>query len=105
MQNALRANPDGQPIEVEAHVVEGHVLVSVRDHGAGLSKRELRELFEPGFRTKGRRVGASNWGLFTARQIIREHGGEISAERAEGGGTRVSVQLPLDAPPATGEPV
>ena len=97
MQNALRANSDGPPIEVDARVLDGHVVVSVRDHGSGLSSRELTELFEPGFRAKGSRIGASNWGLFTARQIVREHGGEISAERAEGGGTRVNVQLPLDA--------
>jgi signal transduction histidine kinase len=105
MQNALRANSDSQPVEVEAHVLDGHVVVSVRDHGSGLSKRELGELFEPGFRAKGSRIGASNWGLFTARQIVREHGGEITAERAEGGGTKVSVQLPLDAPASIDEPV
>ena len=105
MQNALRANANGQPVEVDARVVDGHVVISVRDHSSGLSNQELRELFEPGFRAKGRRISASNWGLFTARQIVREHGGEIAAERAEGGGTRVSVRLPLDAPPPAEEPV
>jgi signal transduction histidine kinase len=103
MQNALHANTDGQPVEVAARLLDGHVVVSVRDHGSGLSDRELRELFEPGFRAIGQRIGASNWGLFAARQIVREHGGEISAERAEGGGTKVSVQLPLDTPTSAGE--
>lgn len=100
IQNAIQANIDGQPVEVKAVSSNGDILVTVRDHGEGLSNQAMQELFEPSFRTRGNRIGASNWGLFTARQIVREHGGEISVERAEGGGTTVTVQLPLDGPAA-----
>ena len=98
MQNALRTNTNGEPISVGAAVQGDEVVVTVRDHGEGLPDKELRGLFEPGFRTRGSRVGASNWGLFAARQIVREHGGDISAARAKGGGTAASVRLPLDDP-------
>ena len=100
MHNAVKASAGREAVEVDARREGDEILVSVRDRGEGLSDRELRELFQPGFRARDGRVGASNWGLFTARQVIREHGGEISATRAEGGGTRVMVRLPL-ARPAT----
>jgi len=40
------------------------------------------------------RVSTGNWGLFSCRQIIREHGGEIDIQSAPGQGTTVRVTLP-----------
>ncbi len=98
MHNAVKASAGRGPVEVNAAPENGHILVSVQDHGNGLSDQQLRELFLPGFTTRDGRVEASKWGLFTARQIIREHGGEISASRAANGGTRITILLPLDGP-------
>ena len=42
------------------------------------------------------RVSTGNWSMFSARQIVREHGGEIYIESEPGRGTRVSVSLPFD---------
>ena len=96
MHNAVKAGAGRGPVEVNAEMQDREILVSVRDHGPGLSSGELRELFQPGFKTKDGRVEASKWGLFIARQVIREHGGDISATRADNGGTRILVRLPLD---------
>ena len=96
MHNAVKASAGRGPVEVSAGRENDEILVSVRDHGEGLSSQELSELFQPGFRTRDGRVEASKWGLFTARQVIREHGGDISATRADNGGTRIVVRLPVD---------
>ena len=37
------------------------------------------------------RVSTGNWSMFSARQIVRDHGGEIHIESEPGKGTRVSV--------------
>lgn len=95
MHNAVRASAGRGPVTVQAGREGEEILVSVEDHGEGLSNEELRELFEPAFKTKDGRVEAANWGLFTARQVIREHGGDIAAMRAEHGGARVLVRLPV----------
>ena len=95
MHNAVKAGAGLAPVEVNAELKNDEILVSFQDCGDGLSSEELTELFQPGFRTKDGRVGASNWGLFTARQVIREHGGDITAIRANNGGTRVLVRLPV----------
>jgi signal transduction histidine kinase len=100
MHNAVKAGAGRGPVEVNAGRENDEILVSVQDHGEGLSNQELLELFQPGFKTRDGRVEASKWGLFTARQVIREHGGDISATRADNGGTRILVRLPVDG--ATG---
>ncbi len=96
MHNAVKASAGRGPVEVSAGRENDEILVSVQDHGEGLSSQELRELFQPGFKTRDGRVEASKWGLFTARQVIREHGGDISATRADNSGTRILVRLPVD---------
>ena len=96
IHNAVKASAGRGPVEVNAERKDDEILVSVQDHGAGLSNQELLELFQPGFRTRNGRVEASKWGLFTARHVIREHGGDISATRADNGGTRILVRLPVD---------
>ena len=95
MHNAIKASAGRGPVEVNAERKNDEILVSIQDHGEGLSGQELGELFQLGFKSRDGRVGASKWGLFTARQVIREHGGDISATRADNGGTRVLVRLPV----------
>lgn len=102
MHNAVKASGDAMPVEVDAIRRDGDIIVTVSDRGTGLPAKKLAELFEPGFKTRGSSVGAANWGLFTARQVVREHGGEISAARGEDGGTRITVRLPLNGPLARG---
>ncbi len=98
MHNAVKASAGRGPVEVVAEQKDNEILVSFEDHGRGLTNQELSELFQPGFKTRDGRVEASKWGLFTARQVTREHGGDISATRAASGGTRILVRLPLDSP-------
>jgi signal transduction histidine kinase len=39
-------------------------------------------------------VEARNWGLFSARQMVRAHGGEILIRSEPGSGTEVTITLP-----------
>jgi two-component system sensor histidine kinase AtoS len=71
------------------------VDVIVRDAGRGLHPDELAVAFEPGFRVRNGQVGAT-WGLFSSRQIVREHGGDMQIRSTPGSGTEVTVSLPLE---------
>ena len=55
---------------------------------------EVETIFDPGFRVTNGRMAAGNWSLFTSRQIIHEHGGDIGVESREGAGTTVRITLP-----------
>jgi two-component system, NtrC family, sensor kinase len=75
------------------------VVVEIQDTGRGLETVQLKDIFDPAFRSSGTRVHAANWSMFSARQIIREHGGEIFISSKRGDGTLVRVTLPLSKTP------
>jgi two-component system, NtrC family, sensor kinase len=70
------------------------VCVAFSDTGVGISKENLRKLFEPFFSTKkqGKGVGL---GLSVVYGIIQEHGGSIHVQSEEGKGTTFAIELPL----------
>ena len=70
------------------------VVIRIRDTGVGIPRENLERIFEPGFSTKGARVGMG-LGLIISAQIMEEHGGRISVESEVGGGTEFTLALPL----------
>jgi two-component system, OmpR family, sensor histidine kinase MprB len=88
--------------EVEVTVQDGEVVV--RDHGPGIDDGDLPYVFDRFYRAPSARgQPGSGLGLAIVRQVAEAHGGEVSAERAEGGGTRVRLRLP-PAGDGRGEP-
>lgn len=76
------------------------VSVSVRDNGPGIPPDVLPRLFEPFFTTKeiGQGLGL---GLAISTSIVREFGGQLTAQNAEGGGAEFVVTLRRAHQPAT----
>jgi signal transduction histidine kinase len=73
-----------------------HIEVTIQDSGRGMTEEELRDAFNPAsFRVSGQRIAAGNWSLFSCRQIVQEHGGDIEISSIAGQGTTVKVTLPL----------
>ena len=102
IHNALDAVAESSQAEIgiATHAQNDHVAISVSDNGAGLDSETARHIFEPFFTTKviGKGLGL---GLAITKNIIKEYGGQISVQRAEGR-TRFDLVLPraADKPPA-----
>jgi two-component system sensor histidine kinase MprB len=90
LDNAAKwSPPDG---EVEVRVENGSV--SVRDHGPGIAEEDLPFVFDRFYRAASARgMPGSGLGLAIVRQVAETHGGAVTAERAEGGGTRMVLRL------------
>jgi signal transduction histidine kinase len=75
--------------------VEGdHVVVSIRDTGAGIAPEHQGRIFDPFFTTKN--VGAgTGLGLSTSFGIVQRHGGTLGFESRPGGGSVFRLSLPL----------
>ena len=65
----------------------------ISDDGAGIPEPRLSKVFEPFYTTKGRGQG-TGLGLAVVRQIIRDHGGQVSAYNNDDIGARFEVVLP-----------
>jgi two-component system, OmpR family, sensor histidine kinase MprB len=90
LDNAAKWSPPNGTVEVA--VRDGRVVV--RDHGPGIDEEDLPYVFDRFYRArKARGLPGSGLGLAIVRQVAEAHGGKVVAERAEGGGTRMTLQL------------
>lgn len=99
--NARDAMPRGGRIELTVVIDAGNVLLSVRDHGVGMSDDVQSQLFTPFFTTKGAR--GTGLGLRVVKSAVEEHHGQVSVESAPGVGTVFRVRIPLFEPDTTGK--
>jgi two-component system sensor histidine kinase MprB len=98
LDNAAKWSPPGGDVEVSVH--DGQVVV--RDHGPGIDEQDLPYVFDRFYRAASARgMPGSGLGLAIVRQVAEAHGGVVVAERAEGGGTRITLRLNGRAPTAT----
>jgi len=70
-------------------------LIEVRDTGPGIPPEIRGQVFDPFFTTKARGGGL---GLPIARRTAELHGGSLALDCPDGGGTMVTMQLPLKPP-------
>jgi signal transduction histidine kinase len=104
--NAAQATEGDSQIEIETALGEispqrllshgelpggRYVTISVRDHGRGMDKATVEQLFKPFFTT---RPNGNGLGLATVRTIVGEHGGAIDVTSKLGAGSRFEVWLP-----------
>ncbi len=90
LDNAAKWSPAGAEVEVE--VRDG--TLTVRDHGPGIADEDLPYVFDRFYRARAARgMPGSGLGLAIVRQVADSHGGDVVAEQAEGGGTRMVLTL------------
>jgi PAS domain S-box-containing protein len=97
VENAAQARAELPPehkreIVLATRAGADHVEIEVRDTGPGIPPDVLPRVFDPLFSTKSFGTGL---GLPTVKQIVEQHGGTIAIDSSPGGGTRVTVTLPL----------
>ena len=103
IRNALAHTPSGGEIVVGVRQREGDAILTVSDTGTGIAPADLESIFERFYRvdkSRARRGGGTGLGLTIARELVRAHGGTISAQSVVGKGTTFSINLPFQAEPA-----
>src|SRR5262245_11502216 len=90
--NARQAMPTGGELLVRLRRLGTQAELSITDTGMGMSPEKLAHCFEEYWSDK---PGGTGLGLSTARRIVEEHGGTITALSEEGRGSSFSIYLPL----------
>jgi signal transduction histidine kinase len=94
--NAIKFSPQGGRVRIELRTRGDRAIVEVRDHGPGVPAQELELLFRPFFRGSNARLAEGHGlGLTLVQRVAKAHDGGVRAENAQGGGLRVTLDLPL----------
>jgi len=94
VKNATEALEGHPAPRLNLHVkrILNQVSIEITDNGCGISDEVLKKIFVPFYSTK---ATGSGIGLSLSRQIIRNHGGQISVQSKEGEGCTFKVALPV----------
>ncbi len=86
-----------RPADVAVRHTAGELVLTVRDHGAGVTNEQLAHLAEPFFRAdtgRLRSTGGVGLGLYLCRLVAQAHGGKFAVRNAHPG-LEVTVSLPI----------
>jgi len=93
INNALRHTQPGGWIVLRAVREERHVAIAVSDSGEGIASNQLALVFQP-FVQIGAKRGGAGLGLAICKEIVSQHGGEISVVSQPRQGTTFTIRLP-----------
>ena len=98
LANAMKYSGDVKRIEVEARRANGHIVVSVTDHGIGISRREQGRIFRKFYRVQrdlGGGPQGTGLGLAIVDHTMRGHGGFVRVESEPERGSTFSLHFPI----------
>jgi signal transduction histidine kinase len=93
LANSLQALPGNGRIAVSTALRDSRLELKIEDNGCGIPAERLAHIFDPRFQVADGRVSTGNWSLFTSRQYMIEHGGDLRIQSREGKGTTVCLTL------------
>jgi signal transduction histidine kinase len=101
LSNAEKYSPDGSPIDVSVHDLDGEVAWTVRDRGRGIKPADKARLFERFFVAQRARSDATagvGLGLPITLAILQAHEGRIEVDSRPGHGSSFTMIVPAVGP-------
>lgn len=100
LANAIKYGA-GAAVEVVARRASGTMVLSVRDHGIGLTPEQRARIFDRFERAvPPEHYGGLGLGLWIVQQIVTAHGGTVLVDSTPGSGSTFTVRLPIGEPAA-----
>ena len=95
-ENSMKYSLEGDIITIHIfHVEDGQVLVVFKDNGRGMNEREVKNIFEEGFRGSNSEGKAGNgYGLYDVKTMVERYGGTVEISSREKAGFAVYMLFP-----------
>ena len=94
LDNAAKHGGEGKKIDASITREGDNVVVRIRDYGPGIPEDEI-PLVKKKFYKGSSKARGTGIGLAVCDEIVDMHGGTLTLENAPGGGTLVTVRLPI----------
>ncbi|WP_341912813.1 HAMP domain-containing sensor histidine kinase [Ferrovibrio terrae] len=96
VDNALKYSAPDSPVEIDAALENGEIVLAVRDRGIGIPAGELASVGRRFFRASNTTPATGTGiGLYNARRLLEYHQGRLAINARPDGGTIAEVSLPL----------
>ena len=96
LSNAVKYSAAGTNVNVSCNTTSSEVIVSVADHGIGISTVDANKLFQRYYRVgSNHTISGFGIGLYLSAEIVQRHGGKIWVDSTEGKGSTFFFSLPI----------
>ena len=92
VKNCIEHNKDGGNIFIKYEENNLYTKISIKDEGEGISKEDLRHIFERFYKGKNSSENSVGIGLALAKSIIEKNNGMITCKSEEGKGTEFVIK-------------
>jgi len=96
LDNAAKYSSGKNEIRITAEIVKNFIEIKIIDSGIGIPAPDLKYVFDKFYRVKRQHnYEGTGLGLSVCKGIVEAHNGKIQAENHKGGGTTITISLPL----------
>lgn len=98
LSNSIRYTNSYGKIYIKSYVEDEKFIISVKDNGIGIPKKDIENIFERFYRvdkSRNKLTGGIGVGLTISKAIVKSHGGEIFVNSELGSGSEFIVIIPL----------
>lgn len=98
LSNSIRYTNSYGKIYIKSYVEDEKFIISVKDNGIGIPKKDIENIFERFYRvdkSRNKLTGGIGVGLTISKAIVKSHGGEIFVNSELGIGSEFKVIIPL----------
>jgi PAS domain S-box-containing protein len=92
--NSIDAMEEWGKLTISAKEEDGSIIISFKDTGCGISKENIKQIFNPFFTTKQKHNG-TGLGLYLSYNFVKYHNGDIFVESKQNVGTEFKIRLPI----------
>jgi signal transduction histidine kinase len=100
IDNAVKFSPNGGDINIRAYVEDDQLRVSIQDPGVGIPPDQMYHIFDRYHHLDsaagGQLFGGVGLGLPIAKQVVEQHGGNVSVISTLGEGSTFTLTLPIE---------
>ncbi len=95
IENAIKYSPKGGAVILRDSTGPQGAVLTIRDHGLGMSEEGRRQLFDRFVRLEqDKSIRGTGLGLFIVRRLVEAHGGTIEVASTEGQGATFTLTFP-----------
>jgi signal transduction histidine kinase len=98
LSNAIKYSSAKTKSTITTFVQNGYAVVEVKDEGTGIADKDIKNIFDPFFRTKDTKIvkaEGTGLGLAIVKHIIDAHNGKVDVKSEVGIGSTFSISFPL----------